>query len=230
MNPSPQEIKDTCQRCGEYFIFPAANVGEIISCPHCGANTPLKKQYHAPFRFNWRIIVLVAVVVIVTVACAISITVRNMRLSPIKAEQLAELKNVCDQIRIPVAALEIKTEGCSADELNQAAQDVKTVFTANQYQLEFLSDDMENLFQLTDSCLICWNASNLNAEEGGAIYPNKPEVIAALGNIENNLTNVAQLPEAKQRGFKRDKIIPKALEEIHLQCQIILDKMQLQPR
>ncbi|HEY1717600.1 MAG TPA: hypothetical protein VGH42_04800 [Verrucomicrobiae bacterium] len=41
MNPSPQELKGTCQSCRQPFLFPKEMTGEKYHCPHCEEETIL---------------------------------------------------------------------------------------------------------------------------------------------------------------------------------------------
>lgn len=234
MNPSLTESKGVCQRCGEHFIFSVANAGETIECPHCGKETilrqisknitpptVLKTSHNLVPAFIFAGIILVAISIY-----AVNVIEKNRVAARQIAEQKAQLQNAEEQMIPPIAALKVRTEGCTLAELRQSESDVKTAYEINRAQLSKFSSDIEQLIRLMGACEVCWNNANLNSMEGGAVYSTWPGQLDAMKIIDPHVTNIVDKPDYKPREFDSNKFVQLGLAEISIQCKSLLEAMQ----
>ena len=232
MNPSLTESKGVCQRCGEHFIFPSEHAGQIIDCPHCRQPTTLQTTTKQPLPINRRNVVPFFILAAIILVCASMYAVieikKSMDARRIADAQKAQIRAAEQQMMQPLAALKVKTEGCTIDELAQCETDIKTAYEINSPQLSALSDDIEKLIKMLDACHLVWKNSNLLYLEDGVIYPNWPGQLDAMAVIEPNITNIVNAPDYKPRTFSGKKFVKLALTEINMQSDIIMNEIRLQ--
>src|ERR1039457_3048680 len=147
MNPTIQESKGECQHCGEHFIFPVANAGGTIACPHCGKETILRQMQQSR-SYVIPLSILAGIMLVVTSAYEVNALKQNRETSRQVAEQKQRLQNAKSEMVRPIAALKVRTEGCTLPELRQCETDIKTTYEVNKSQLSPFSTDIEQLIKL----------------------------------------------------------------------------------
>jgi hypothetical protein len=234
MNAAIPESKGTCQRCGGHFSFSSEMEGQDTDCPHCGKQTTLLNA--APVRptktnkTNGRIYSSISILAIIAAAFLIPVAIHQHRISIAeeknRAAAEARRQEAVDNMVSVIAALKVRTDGCTVAELHQCKMDVKTTYEVNKQQLAPFSTDIDQLIQLIGACELCWNNANINYEEGGTIYPKWPGQLEAMKIIYPNVTNQVDKPPFTTKYFNGKTFVRWGLAKISSQCDSLLSEMQ----
>lgn len=227
MNPTIQESQGECQHCGEHFIFSVANAGEKIACPHCGKGTMLRQTPQSRSHVI-PLSILAGIMLVVASAYEVNAIKQNRETARQAAEQKERLQNAESQMVRPIAALKVRTEGCTLSELRQCETDVKTTYEVNKQQLSSFSTDIEQLVQLIEACELCWKNANMSSMMGGTIYPKQPGLLDAMKVIDPNVINLVDKPPYTTNYFNGNTFVKMGLAKISTRCESLLAKMQTQ--
>jgi rRNA maturation protein Nop10 len=65
------DLKCSCQKCGERIAFPPSAIGELIACPHCGGQTKLiSTAQNAPPKPGRKFAIVAVVILLVFILAA----------------------------------------------------------------------------------------------------------------------------------------------------------------